>query len=86
MKIKFHRNFEKAYSKVTKGVQRKVKERIGLFIENEFNSLLNNHPLQGKYEGYRSINITSDIRAIYKKVSDTTSIFVALGSHNNLYK
>ncbi len=84
MKIRFHRNFEKQYKKLRTNEKEKTKERLDLFIQDEFNPILNNHPLRGKYKGYRSINIAGDLRAIYKYASDTR-IFVAVDTHSNLY-
>jgi len=85
MKIRFHKNFKKQYKKLKKKEQKKVQERLELFLENPFNTRLNNHPLKGKYTDYRSINITGDLRAIYKFVSDDECIFVVVDTHSNLY-
>jgi addiction module RelE/StbE family toxin len=85
MKIRFHRNFEKQYKKLKKSEQIKIKERLALFLNDEFNPVLNNHPLHGKYKSYRSINITGDLRAVYKRAVNE-GIFVAVDSHSNLYR
>ncbi len=85
MTIQFHRNFEKQYRKLRSNQQKKVQERLSLFLRNQFDPILNNHPLRGKYQDYRSVNVGGDLRAIYKMVSDTESIFVAVGTHNKLY-
>jgi len=86
MKIRFHKNFKKQYQKLDKKQQVKVQEKIELFIQNLFNPVLKNHPLKGKYLDYRSINITGDLRAIYKYISSEECIFVILDKHSNLYK
>ena len=62
----------------------KFKNRLMLFGQDEFNPILNNHPLKGKYQGYRSINVTGDLRAIYKRETNV-AIFVIIGSHSRLY-
>lgn len=85
MRIRFHRNFEKAYQKLRKREQQKAQKRLTLFLENPYDPMLNNHPLKGKYLDYRSINITGDLRAIYKFKGDDESIFVALDTHSKLY-
>ncbi len=86
MKIRFHDNFEKQYRKLRKNEQSQVGERLSIFSADEFNPILNNHPLFGKYKGYRSVNITGDIRALYKYQNPSTCIFVIIDSHSNLYK
>ncbi len=85
MKICFHKNFERQYRKLTKREQKKVQERLELFLENPFDPQLNNHPLRGKYTDYRSINTTGDLRAVYKFISEEECVFVAAGSHSKLY-
>ncbi|MFH1412577.1 MAG: type II toxin-antitoxin system mRNA interferase toxin, RelE/StbE family [bacterium] len=85
MKISFHKNFKKQSQKLKKREQEKIQERLGLFLENPFDPQLNNHPLKGKYTDYRSINITGDLRAVYKFINENECIFVAVDSHSNLY-
>lgn len=84
MIVNLHKNFKKHYKKLTESQKRKFKERRDLFMQDEFNPVLNNHALRGKYQGYRSINITGDLRVIYKKELGDV-LFVAIGSHSNLY-
>ncbi len=85
MIVYFHKNFEKQYKKLEKKIQRKVQEKLKLFSENPFDSRLNNHPLKGKYTDYRSINITGDLRAIYKFINQDKCVFVIIDNHSNLY-
>jgi len=85
MTIQLHKNFEKQYKKLKASEKQKVKERLQLFLENPFNPLLHNHPLKGKYTDYRSIDITGDLRAVFKMLSETEYIFVAVDTHSNLY-
>ncbi len=85
MKIRFHKNFEKQYKKLSKSKQSKARERLLLFLEDPFNPQLNNHPLRGRYTDYRSINVTGDLRAVYKFINEKECIFVAIGAHSTLY-
>ncbi|MBZ1356621.1 MAG: type II toxin-antitoxin system mRNA interferase toxin, RelE/StbE family [Candidatus Nealsonbacteria bacterium] len=85
MKIQFHKNFEKQYKRLRKREQRKTQERLELFLENPFDPRLNNHSLKGKYVDYRSINISGDLRAIYKFLSEEECVFVVIDNHSNLY-
>ena len=86
MIIRFHKNFEKQFKKLQKSEKEKFKQRADIFLKDEFNPILNNHPLKGEYLGYRSINITGDLRAIYKPKGRDVMIFVAIDTHSNLYK
>lgn len=85
MNIYLHKNFIRGYKKITKNQKIKFKERKNLFIQDEFNPILNNHVLTGKYKGYRSINVTGDLRVVFKK-EENEAIFIAIDSHSNLYK
>jgi len=84
MIIVYHKNFIKNYKKQSQKIQEKFKKRQLLFERNEYNPILNNHPLKGKWMGYRSINVTGDVRAVYKLYNEN-AIFVAIDSHSNLY-
>lgn len=85
MKVSFQKSFNKQFEKLPDKIKNKVKERIKLFIIDSFNIQLNNHPLKGEYFNYRSINITGDLRAIYKYLNEDECVFVALGTHSQLY-
>lgn len=84
MRIKLHKNFLKQYQRLRENEKKRLKERRDLFLQDEFNPILNNHSLNGKYLGYRSINITGDLRVIFRKTSQEV-IFVTIDSHSNLY-
>ncbi len=84
MTIQLHRNFKKQYEKLTDSQKRKFKERRNIFLQDEFNPILNNHALKGAYQGYRSINVSGDIRVIFKTENQHV-IFVKIGSHSSLY-
>jgi len=75
----------KQFNKLQDGEKRKFKKHRDLFFENPHHPALHNHKLKGKWSGYRSINITGDIRAIYKPVDETMVHFVAVGTHSELY-
>lgn len=85
MRLYFHKNYDKQYGKMRIKEKKKAQERLVLFIRNPFNPILNNHPLKGKYLGYRSINISGDLRAIYKLVDYDDCIFTTIDNHSNLY-
>lgn len=85
MKIIVHKNFKKHYRALKTGEKGKFKERRDLFLKNPFHPLLNNHALRGEYTGFRSINITGDIRVLYELVGENTAHFITIDSHSNLF-
>lgn len=84
MVITFHRNFVKRSKSLTKKEKEKLTQRLKLFEQDQFNPVLNNHSLSGKYLGTRSINIAGDLRALYREKGDLI-IFVNIDNHSNLY-
>lgn len=87
MQIKFSGKFNKKYRKTPAYIQRAFKKRLQLFIADPYMSLLNNHSLSGIWNGYRSINITGDWRALFREFNDGNLIyFEIMGTHSELYK
>lgn len=84
MQIYRHRNFKKQYKKLPQKVKQKFKEKIAIFLNDPYNSVLNNHALGGDLKKYRSIDITGDIRAWYEPNKNYIT-FVKIGSHSELY-
>jgi addiction module RelE/StbE family toxin len=85
MRIKFTKAFVKQYKKTPVKIQQKFDIKLDIFIDEEFAPVLNNHQLQGVWSKFRSINISGDWRAIYKYDSKDC-LFVAIGTHSQLYK
>lgn len=86
MRVRFHKRFVKDYSRLDLKIHHAVKNRLQIFCTNPYHAELSNHPLKGKWRGYRSINLSGDFRAVYKKeVSDEEVIFITIGSHSQLY-
>ena len=87
VKIDYSKRFEKDLRKVPLKTQIAFRNRLEVFLTDKFNPILRNHPLTGKYQGYRSINVTGDWRAIYREMDNGKTIyFDLLGTHGKLYK
>jgi addiction module RelE/StbE family toxin len=85
MVIKTTKSFDKQYSKLNLKVKIAFKGRVTLFKANPFDVTLRNHALKGKYLGFRSIDVTGDIRALYTTQGDRVIIFGFIGTHSQLY-
>lgn len=86
MQIEYSKKFIKEFKKCPANVKINFKARLKIFINDQDNSILNNHPLIGELRNYRSINITGDWRAIFEEVKGGQIIyFVAIGTHSQLY-
>lgn len=86
MQIEYSKKFIKEFKKCPVNVKTNFKARLEIFINDQYNSILNNHPLIGELRNYRSININGDWRAIFEEVDGGQIIyFVAIGTHSQLY-
>jgi len=82
----YTKDFKKSFNKKDKFIQGKTLERVRLFREDPFNVLLDNHKLNGEYEGSSSINITGNFRAIFQYINNDTIVFSDIGTHSELYE
>ena len=63
-------------------------ETRDLFLEEPNHPGLRNHALKKRFEGYRSIDVTDDYRAIYRKRMEGEReiiYFYMIGTHKELY-
>ncbi len=79
-------NFLKQFKKLPTKIKNRAIERLSVFVVDPADPTLHNHSLAGPWSGHRSINITGDIRAVYKMESRDVARFVAIGSHTDLYR
>lgn len=86
MVISTTRAFDKQYSKINPNIKVAFKKRLAVFKVNPFDTTLRNHALKGKYFGFRSIDVTGDVRALYTTHGDTVILFGFIGTHSQLYK
>lgn len=89
MIIRFTEEFYTQYKKADVRIRNQFNQQLEMFKKNMRDPQLRNHPLKDKYQGYRSINVTADWRAIYreeKSSSESVIYFSALGTHSQLYR
>lgn len=88
MIITRHTTFRKHYKKrilPNPTVHKRFKERFKLFQQDPTSSILHDHKLTGKWEGFRAFSVSGDIRVVYsQKDSDTIELY-DIGSHNQVY-
>lgn len=88
MTVRYASAFLKKLKKTDVRIRKSFRERIAIFSSDPFNPQLNNHLLQREWQGYRSIDVTNDYRAIYTEKVEGKEIiayFVAIGTHKQLY-
>jgi mRNA-degrading endonuclease YafQ of YafQ-DinJ toxin-antitoxin module len=85
MEVKRHREFDRQFRKLDRSIREKFEARMQLLFEDETHPLLHKHFLHPPYQGFVSINITGDIRLVYKKLDAGTIFLRAIGTHHQLY-
>jgi addiction module RelE/StbE family toxin len=88
MRVKYDPDFLIKLKKLDVRIRKQLKTKIILFANTPTSPELNNHALKREWEGHRSIDITSNYRAIYKEIrlgKEVVAYFIAIGTHNQLY-
>lgn len=86
MIIDFHKSFHRQAVNLKPAQKKRLKKALLLFMDDPHHPDLYNHPLTGEWTGFRSVSFGGDWRAHYKIIDDTTVLFVAVGTHSQLYK
>lgn len=89
MTIRYTKEFLTQLKKQNVRIRKSFRKAIDLFSEDPNNSALNSHELHGIWKGFRSIDVTSDWRAVYQEIKegkDSIAYFTTLGIHKQLYK
>jgi addiction module RelE/StbE family toxin len=87
MIVKFSAEFDLQFDRrLTNRQKIQVLDTLDLFVTDPFNGELRNHELGGKLSGIRSISIGGDLRLHYKVIDGDVVLFVAVGTHDQLYR
>lgn len=86
MDVDFTKAFNKQFDKLPEKRQKQARVTVALFLQDISTPSLRNHALKGEWLGYRSISAGGDFRLHFRMIDQNTVLFVALGTHNQLYK
>ena len=86
MNIDFAKSFNKQFEKLTNKRQKQIRFTIALFLEDTKSPSLRIHKLKGDWSDHHSISSGGDLRIHYKQTSKDTVLFIAVGTHSQLYK
>ena len=84
LRIEFAPLFNKQREAAPLKIKKAFHDTLALFIIEPDHPSLRNHPLKDKFAGVRSIDVTGDWRALYRRERERI-IFVELGTHDQLY-
>lgn len=83
--VAFTKKFVKQFGKLTAKQQAAFYEKLELWQRDPHHRSLRDHALKGAFDGYRSIDIEYDLRALYYVKGDTLVIFTLIGTRSQLY-
>jgi addiction module RelE/StbE family toxin len=86
MNIDFHKSFHKQASTLKPAQKERLKQALLLFAGDPHHADLYNHHLTGQWKGYCSISFGGDWRAHYLVIDKNIVLFVAVGTHSQLYR
>lgn len=86
MDVDYTKAFDKQFQKLPRKKQQQARDAIALFLDDITAPSLRNHALKGEWLGYRSISAGGDLRLHYQAITESKVLFVAVGSHSQLYK
>jgi addiction module RelE/StbE family toxin len=85
MRVQYRKSFQKQVTKLQPAQMKRLAAALRLFEAEPNHPDLYNHSLTGQWMGYRSIAFGGDWRAHFRVVNNV-AIFVAVGTHSQLYK
>lgn len=86
MLIKFHKNFEKGFAKLSPKLKAKTISAIKIFSQNPFDKILKNHSLSGKLSDKRAFSVTGDMGVVFEEFDDYMLIIMLdIGAHSQVY-
>ena len=83
-RLEFSPVFQQLLTRAPSQIKQAVQDTLDLFEEDPHNPVLRNHALTGKYQNFRSIDVTEDWRALYREEKERF-LFADLGTHEELY-
>lgn len=86
MNIDFTKKFNKQFEKLPLKRQEKARLAIANYVTNASTPSLRLHALSGEWHDHYSLSAGGDLRIYFKMVDQNTVLFVAIGSHSQLYK
>ncbi len=87
MDIQYHRNFTKAFLKLSTKIQDKVESVLEIFQNDPHASQLDNHVLHGKQKGERAISVGGNLRIVFIEKNNYEFVeLLNIGSHTQVYK
>lgn len=88
IEVAFSSSFKRAFKKRVAGnadIEARFWERVERFKNDPFDPKLRTHKLSGKLKELWSFSIEYDLRVIFYFVDDQRTLFIDVGTHDEVY-
>ena len=85
MNVLFTKKFTKQFRKLPDKSRHRFHSRLELFLTDQNHALLRRHALKGKYAGYYGLDVSGDLRAVFRYQSQSSVIFSLVGTRSQIY-
>ena len=86
MQVDYSKTFDKQFEKLPRKSQERAQSAIASFLSDPADKKLRNHALKGQWRGHNSISAGGDLRLHFRMLGEMHILFVAVGTHSQLYK
>ncbi len=83
--VEYKKTFQKQFKKLHPNQKEQFFQRLHSFLTDSNHSNLRIHALKWRYIWYKSMNISWDMRALFREEWDRLVIFYMIGTHSELY-
>jgi mRNA-degrading endonuclease YafQ of YafQ-DinJ toxin-antitoxin module len=85
VKIEFDPAFSRRVKKLNPQLKQKLVSLSVLFSQNPFHPRLKTHKLKGVLKNRYAFSLTPSVRVIFRFVEENTALFLAIGTHDQVY-
>jgi len=85
MEVRFSKRFTKQLKKLNHRQQGRFWSQLEQWKTDPNHPSLRIHKLSGNLQGFESINIGGDLRALYRRHGEVTVVYEMIGTHSQLY-
>lgn len=83
--IYFTTHFQRKYRRLSPDQKLLAEKKETIFRADAFDPRLRTHKLKGRLEGRWAFSVSSDLRIVFRFVSDAEALFLDVGAHDTVY-
>ena len=80
--IEYASKYRRSFEKPPHGIQKKAREKEGIFITDAFDQRLRTHKLHGPFQNYWAYSVDGKYRVIFRFIDASDVLFFDIGPHS----